>query len=273
MLDRTAMLTSAATLAQRLTGRWDKCLLGGGCVDTSAWTLPDFLGIGAQKAGTTWLHANLSRQPQLFLPPQKEVHYFDLGYHLPLRDYAAIFEPGRGKIKGELTPRYALLPSVRIRLIQRIMPKVKLIFILRNPMERAWSQAVMNLATQRQRQVQQVSRQEFLDHFRSPGSLARGMYSRILERWERYFAPSQWFIGLFESISQRPEALLDALLSFLGAPPPANYQDYPLRQIIRKGDGPPLPEPYRQVLTEMYEHELRKLQARYGDAIRAWRDQ
>src|SRR5688572_21071755 len=60
--------------------------------------LPGFLGIGAQKSGTTWLHVNLACHPELYLPAQKEVHYFDRHFDKSLEYYSRRFRPGDGRI-------------------------------------------------------------------------------------------------------------------------------------------------------------------------------
>ena len=107
--------------------------------------LPDFLGIGAQKAGTTWLHENLRCHPELYLPDAKELHYFDWDFHQSLRSYAEHFRDGADRVKGEITPGYSILSSIRIALIKDLMPDLRLLFLVRNPISRAWSQALMNL--------------------------------------------------------------------------------------------------------------------------------
>lgn len=116
-----------------------------GIRSTNGLCLPDFLGIGAQKAGTTWLHENLCHHPDLYLPEPKELHYFDWGFHRSLRHYSDIFKRGCNRVKGEITPGYSIIPVERMRFIRTIMPDVRLIFLMRNPIDRAWSQALMNL--------------------------------------------------------------------------------------------------------------------------------
>ena len=66
--------------------------------------LPDFLGIGAQKAGTTWLWENLRRHPEIFVPDKKELHYFDNKFDQSLRYYTRRFEAARGRVRAR-SPR------------------------------------------------------------------------------------------------------------------------------------------------------------------------
>ncbi len=62
--------------------------------------LPAFLGIGAQKSGTTWLHARLREHPSIYLPEEKEQHYFDWNFHRPLAEYARVFRPAGERLAG-----------------------------------------------------------------------------------------------------------------------------------------------------------------------------
>ena len=107
-------------------------------------TLPSFLGIGAQKSGTTWLHARLREHPSLFLPAEKELHYFDWNFHRPLHGYARRFADAGDRLPGEITPGYGMLSPDRISFVARVLPGVRLIYLMRDPVERAWSQVVMN---------------------------------------------------------------------------------------------------------------------------------
>ena len=128
---------------------------------------PDFLGIGAQRAGTTWMHRFLRGHPDLWLSPIKELHYFndpsnkrwfrnlrtrlaqgpgrwDVSYFLGARDddwYARLFSAAQasGKLAGEITPSYAVLDNAVLQRIHAINPEVKLIFSMREPIARAWS--------------------------------------------------------------------------------------------------------------------------------------
>jgi hypothetical protein len=99
---------------------------------------PHFLGIGAQKAGTTWVFENLRLHPEIFMPPPKEIHFFDREYPRGSGWYGDLFKDAATKICGEITPAYAILNSAEIGQIATFLPDVKIFFIIRNPMERGW---------------------------------------------------------------------------------------------------------------------------------------
>ena len=103
--------------------------------------LPDFLGIGAVKASTTWLYRNLYQHPALYLPITKPVRYFDRHRDKPIETYKAIFKPAAGRLCGEFSASYSVLPIETIEYIHELMSDLKLIFLMREPKARAWSEA------------------------------------------------------------------------------------------------------------------------------------
>jgi hypothetical protein len=133
---------------------------------------PDFQGIGARKAGTTWLDAMLRLHPDVWLPPVKELHQFDgstmyrrvvrnrspqkaisallngdpkaaswyLRFLAPFGRSDSLFpETGPFKIRGEITPAYQTLSTERVSDVAQLRPGIKLLFIMRNPVDRVLS--------------------------------------------------------------------------------------------------------------------------------------
>lgn len=101
--------------------------------------LPDFLGIGTQKGGTTTLHNLLATHKELFLPSCKEVQYFTLNHEKPVKWYKNYFlGAGPKQKKGEITPFYLFHEKAATR-IRKLIPEVKLIILLRDPVERTIS--------------------------------------------------------------------------------------------------------------------------------------
>lgn len=100
---------------------------------------PNFLVIGAQRAGTTWLYECLREHPDIYLPEQKELHYFDLNLAKGEQWYLSHFANANETAIGEITPNYYQYPGA-IEEALVLLPSAKLIFILREPKERALSQ-------------------------------------------------------------------------------------------------------------------------------------
>lgn len=211
---------------------------------------PDFLVVGAQRAGTTWLHRVLRQHPALWLPPVKELHYFDkpeirrtilnaherrrvglkrlrsldpwlLRFWLGRRDdrwYASLFAAARarGLVTGEITPAYATLPVPVLRRIAALNPSLRLVFIMRDPVDRAWS-AVHNAARKGDPSAAQV--ETAIARAREPGVVARSAYADAIERIEGVFGPERLLCCFFEDLRDRPAALTAELLRFLGVEP------------------------------------------------------
>lgn len=185
----------------------------------------DFLGIGVQKGGTTWLYHQLSRHPQVAFPRGKESHYWDAAGDRDADEWVRLLQPpsrrsrtGRPIRSGEITPAYSTLPVERIRAIHDRCPAIRLFVSLRNPVERAWSAALMGLA-RAQMHVHEASDQWFLDHFRSAASRGRGDYVGCLDRWGSVFPADQLRVLFQDDIAARPRDVLDDLAQHLGIDP------------------------------------------------------
>ncbi len=192
--------------------------------------LPNFLIIGAQKAGTTWLLRQLQQHPDIFLPSQ-EVHFFDKrqNYEKGLSWYRQFFEDVENESAiGEKTPDYCWtnregaeghLPSVH-REIHKSLPDAKLILVVRNPVDRAIS-AVNHLFRTR-RLSPKYSMDDVLlgeqRHLVSPhGVIDYGRYHRHIQSYLEVFDPEQLLILVFEEdILEAPAQGLKTTTEFLG---------------------------------------------------------
>ncbi len=180
---------------------------------------PTFLGIGAQKTGTTWLYAMLRLHPDIGMPEQKELHFWDRQEPEPaaVEAYCAGFDSLEGHARGEITPSYAILPPARIAALRRRLPDLRLLYIVRNPLERAWSQARMELA---RRDGEPEDMGAWLTaQFRSAESLARGDYAQCLENWYAHYPREQLRVFVYEEAFAAPRQFLKACAAHLGVDP------------------------------------------------------
>ena len=263
-------LRSIPTLPLRMANGPEKLLLSVGLRSPASLCLPNFLGIGAQKAGTTWLHENLRHHPDLLLPEAKEVHYFNRDFHRSLRSYSAIFEAGRDKVRGEITPAYSILPLRRIRFIRKIMPDVRLILLLRDPVDRAWSQALYGMVQYGERPYAGISREELLGYLNADWSVRRGDYLTILDHWLSVFPPEQMLIGFFEEIASDPQGLLSRVFHHIGVRSDVDWSAFPSREVVLKGPEIPMPPEVRELLEARYGPQREALRARLGTAADTW---
>lgn len=263
---------------RRFLGNVEKTLYRAGLFSAEKLTLPDFLCIGAQKAGTTWLYENLRLHPDIYLTPRKELHYFDWQYSRPLRDYARQFSGAGNKVKGDVTPGYGVISKDRIGFIHAIMPRAKFLMLLRNPVDRAWSHAVMGLCTVSGRPIDEINVDEFIAHFRSPRSVRLGSYSRIIANWETKFPRNQILIEFFDDIISAPQVILSRVFGFLGVTIDVDWDLFPLATIVRphgKLDAAPaspvtMPDACRDFLETFYRDEIDRLSRRFGDPVTRW---
>ena len=220
---------------------------------------PDFLVIGAQKAGTTWLYLNLMSHPGVWVPPVKELNYLNQRFmpsadgwegamrlrrvreakermladraeprlraswqraveacdheHLDDAAYCRIFgcaEPGL--VCGEVSPEYALLPPEAVRHVARLNPALRILMILRDPLQRALSHISMAF---RDGTIGDPSRGLSAELIR--GAIARSDYPAAIERWRAALPTTSLHLLSYEQLRDEPLALLERACHALGA--------------------------------------------------------
>lgn len=161
-------------------------------------TVPNFIGIGVQKGGTSWLHKQLLNHPKVFVPiNRKEIHFFDEYYDRGIEWYQKFFSPASSEHKaiGELTPNYIYDEDVA-KNIKSHYPNMRFIIILRQPVARAYSQYQMTFQSGEGQKYKDFD--DFMD--RHPHAFNRGLYAKQLNHWFSYFNPDQFLILTSEEI-------------------------------------------------------------------------
>jgi hypothetical protein len=282
--------------------------------------VPDFLGIGAQRSGTTWLHRNLSRHRDLWLVPAplKEIHYFN-EVHCAGHDDRHVFRSARidkfianrqergtlkpetletltwlranernddwyrrlftlspvDKLCGEITPAYSLLPPAGIEHMLALNPDLRLFFMMRHPIERAWSQVRFT-----------VGRTDLLDNPDAPvaperlrtllhkgGNLDRTDYPDIINRYRDKVASDHLLLAYFDQVVDDPIGLLADVAVFLGVDP-KRYNDEKLTPDTKHNSSPaiPMPPDLAHELAERYGAQVQWLQDNVGGVPDSWMD-
>lgn len=207
--------------------------------------MPDFLIIGAQRCGTTSLYNYLIKHPYIAPALKKEVHFFDHNYGQGFTWYRAHFPylltkivyrmKGRCFVTGEATPYYIFHPHAPRRIANAI-PKAKLILLLRNPIDRAYSQyhhAVRRgfeslsfedaIDKEQQRlfgEIEKMAENENLRSFNHQkySYLSRGIYIEQIKVWVSLFAEEQLLILKSEELYSNSQTVLDRVFEFLNLP-------------------------------------------------------
>lgn len=252
---------------------------------------PDFLILGPQRTGTTWLHAQLRFHPQIFLSEPKEIFYFsrlqtpehprfqsaELSWYLQffrekpwwwaVKMATCLWrfrEPYRPKVRGEATASYAVLDDEVIREIVLLKPSIRAILMIRDPIERAWSHAKKDLARNRGRSLEQVSDSEMEGFFADGYQRACARYVDNIERWGRHLRDGHLFVGLFDDIAHRPEDLLLDVMRFLGVRSERRYLPSDVRAAVNPTTESRIPLPQRMRLESLLAPDLQELRDRFG---------
>ncbi|MBU2571535.1 MAG: sulfotransferase domain-containing protein [Gammaproteobacteria bacterium] len=170
----------------------------------------DFIGIGVQKAATSWLFQCLLEHPEIKVGKEKEVNFFNFKYHFGYHWYHNLFQFGDWKT-GEFSTLYFYDKNVPERLYS-YNPDIKLILCLRNPIDRAYSQ--------HQHEVRRGRVTGELLNFdlaveSNPTYIDQGYYASHLKSYLKYFKKEQIFITFQEDISSNPDKVLVDLYRFL----------------------------------------------------------
>ncbi len=240
--------TELARHRKRLRGRRRKLLLKLASRIPSApfRVLPEFLIIGAAKSATTTLYAYLEQSPHVAWSLRKEAFFFNQTFHWGLNWYRAFF-PLRSQVRrqarriggqvqtGEGSPDYLFHPHVARR-VKDTLPDVKLVAILRNPIDRAYSfykHQIMRtnepltfeeaIDAEEKRLKGELERMESDDRYASFARQhysykARGRYMEQLDRWLEHFPREQILVQLTDDLRSEPQATVDELTQFLGLP-------------------------------------------------------
>lgn len=232
--------------------------------------LPNFLCIGAQKAGTTWLYENLKCHPEIFIPDKRDLHYFDYNFYRPLSFYLNNFKDQENKVRGEVMPGYGLLNTDRIGFVYSIIPNLKLIYLLRNPIERAWSHAIMRFTKFQGRSLSDISNTEFIAHFNSELSLKKGNYLKIIENWEKFFPEKSISFFFYDDIIEKPEVLLNEIFRFLGATAITNFEAFKIKNVINAGVKAKIPDECLSHLKVLYKDDIYQMRQRFGMPVERW---
>lgn len=174
-------------------------------------TLPNFLVIGAQRAGTTLLYKILDAHPEVYLPAQrKEIHYFDWYYDRGVSWYQDFFrDSGREhKAIGEVTPDYLFEDKVPSR-IKETLDSVRFLIVLRNPVERAYSWYLYSLRSFNEKRGAGAFFEE------EEEVLKRGLYSQQISRYFEHFEKSDFLVLYFDELLAQPASNLRAIAEFL----------------------------------------------------------
>lgn len=271
---------------------------------------PNFLCIGAQKSGTTLLYELLREHPEIYIPEQKELHFFDIddNYKKGISWYLQFFKSSiNQKAIGSITPSYIYFDYVPERIQAELGNNIKFIVILRNPIDRAYSHYWMSF--KRGYETLSFEKAIMMEHARirkgyfeknNFSYISRGFYSEQLERYYRFFPKENFKILIFERFIKQIDQYIYEILDFLGVEKiQINRRNYIVHEgalmlntylkgcLLNKKvpnlfsmiDGkfkyipyPPMKREIRQLLFKLYEEEICNLENKLNVELQEWKE-
>jgi hypothetical protein len=192
--------------------------------------LPNLIIIGAMKCGTTSLHFQLRRHPQIAMPLDKELNFFvaERNWTKGVEWYASRFPAGT-RIRGESSPSYSWLPQfagVPARM-HSVIPNARLVYMVRDPVERLISHWVQNFAEGTEPEPLAVA-------MRKEGYLSRSRYWTQVSAYLEHYPPSRILVIEMEDLAQDRAATLRKVFAFLDVDPEVALPDLRLNRSDRK---------------------------------------
>lgn len=263
---------------------------------------PDFLIIGPQRTGTTWLHRNLAKNPEIFMSEPKEIHYFailcgranknirndfrpDISYYLnhfnenkisSAKDLLKFFMKKKKlsqiKARGESSATYALLNSKAINDILTINPDIKIMMLVRNPIERVWSHFKLEMIQNpgigyskknKYKNVSEIPEENILKFINKKPVIENSFFSKIIDKWSSMLKEGNLFIGNFKDIADCPGDLLMRIHNFLELNFDESLFEKLMRKKINKSKDDEIPQKIRFFLEQRYNDEIKLLRGKY----------
>lgn len=273
-------------------------------------SLPSFLCIGAQKAATSWLWSMLRQHPEIWMPPLKEIHYFDHLYvpenrswtHMHIKKgvreslkwhvtkgvidlqyfkylvnlatekpftenwYRYCFSPpaANNKKLGDVTPEYSTIPQEGVEYVKRLLGNdLKLIYIIRNPVERALSQLKMNLT---RKGMERENENVWLQASKDPVIMQRGDYETYVPRWESVFPKKNILYVPYKDVKNNPSGLLQQTEELLGI---SNHSYQEIDKRVHKTKEAQAPQVAIDYLEQALAPQSKFLKTHFGEAFYA----
>ncbi len=263
-----------------------------------------FLCIGAARSGTTWLYENLRKHPDIFLPPVKELRHFYSNYsaeerkhhytrliskvrrseaekdwlnawlHMDNADdkaYLDLLQSPSKTLSGDFSPIYSIAELKTIARIRDAIPyPPKIIYILRNPIDRDWSHVLHHLR-RRKANFDALELSNFMAFLNNKNVARRSNYIANIRRWSKFFPKDNFFITFYDKLNSDPDVFVKEIYDFLDV-------DYKKPNIRRKVNSPvakktAVIEPeliLKRYLAERHLPRLKVLARMHPDPCRTW---
>ncbi|NES75938.1 MULTISPECIES: sulfotransferase domain-containing protein [Okeania] len=238
---------------------------------------PNFIIIGSQKSGTTSLANYINQHPQVLPAIKKETHFWSGEFHRGIDWYLAHFPSipkSQNFITGEATPNYLVNYKVAER-IYSLLPGLKLLVILRNPVDRAfsqyhhwqrlnWEDRSFEVAINQELEILKTTPKQpqgDKKYWQLPGNyIGRGVYIEFMQKWIEVFPREQFLILRGEDLYQGANDTMKQVFDFLGLP----EHKLPKYKKLNSGSYAPISDLLRQQLSEYFQPHNQRLEEYLG---------
>ncbi len=280
----------------------------------------DFICIGAQKAGTTWLYNRLNELSEVTPTPIKELHYFDrelkypsysflaesslfkrvfnlrffrhvlVKYFKAIKEnpskiawltryffsnyndewYLSLFKKLKG-ISGEITPAYSTLDEEGVAKMYQLIPDTKIILLLRNPIDRAWSHYRFSTRNISKKEVDEILKSNIYNFIDTEAQLLRTDYIRTIDTFLKFYPKEQFMIAFYDSIKENPTQMLEEIVSFIGGDSSKVVTECDVKSMDYVSPFLRIPEETLLFLKEKYNPMINEMNDRYGSYCQLWK--
>ena len=171
--------------------------------------------------------------------------------------YSELFS--KSAVSGDISAKYCELPEVEVARIKAIFPHLKILITLRDPIEREWSRAKMNLCKKRNRRLDEVSDDEFVAQFNDPPQFKSNDYKGLIELWQNQFSARQTLILFHDELLENPFGYYSKICDFLQIEQPDREEETRLKEFVFKGIKGDIPTHLEQILIGMHKAHLHDL--------------
>ena len=187
--------------------------------------------------------------------------------------YRALMTPPPGKTGGEVTPAYARLDEEAVSRVRRVLPQARIIFLLRDPISRMWSQMGMHWRKAENTDVGQAGSPTLFRFLEKEHPYRNSDYLTTLSIWERHYPSEQIHIDFLERIAEAPSAVLTDIFRFIGVDP-HDSRGVPAPSTPKNvGRTPPMPDDIGRFLARRYLEPCRAYHRRFDNSYTAaWLD-
>ncbi len=180
--------------------------------------------------------------------------------------YLSLFDSAK-RITGDVTPAYAILPDAEVENMARLLPHAKIVFIIRNPIDRNWSSYRKKLKKKTFKEYTRLEMEYFFNH---EGVEKRTNYIETIDRYCNYFGKDNVLIAFYDAIIEQPDRLLFDIIEFLGGDASIANSEELVKKVVNVSPKVSIPEEVESFLQDKYGSLIENLADRYGSYANRW---